>query len=344
MKALTKVARGYGNLELREMAIPTIKGDEVLVEIKAAGICGSDLQHFKQGDGLAIPVVLGHEFSGDIVQIGDQVQGWTEGERIVSETHAYTCQKCYLCKTGDYHLCKERKGFGYSVDGAFAEYIAVPARMLHRISEDMSYEEATVLQPAADVINAVIKNTRIEPGAAVVVIGPGPMGLLATQVARVAGARFVIVVGLAHHTERLKLAEKLGADVTINATDEDTIARVGALTEGRGAEVVLETSGTEKALLQGLDLLAANGQLTIIGVPIKPLQINIRALQLKDQCIKGSTKSAWLDYERAIHLTKTGRLQLKELISHVLPLAQWEEGFDIAVSKKGCKVVFNLTM
>jgi L-iditol 2-dehydrogenase len=340
MKGLVKYAKGYGCLELREIPKPTVGENEVLVQIKAAGICGSDLLHFEVGDQVAVPAVLGHEFSGDIVAIGSKVKGWQKGERIVSETHAQVCHECYWCKTGDYHLCKERKGFGASVDGAFTQYIAVPADLLHRIPDSISYPEATVLQPAADVVHSVITNTNVRPSDSVVVIGPGPMGLLSVQVSRVCGAGKVIVVGLDTDIGRMEIAQEMGADGIINASKEDAIEKVTDLTDGRGAEVVLEVSGSQSGFLQGLKMLSRKGQLTIIGVPTKPVEIVPRALQLGEQSIKGSTKSVWLDYERAIQLTRTGRLKLKPLVSHVLPLSEWEKGFDLALTKQACKVVF----
>jgi L-iditol 2-dehydrogenase len=340
MKAIVKFAKGYGNIEIREIPEPKIKENEVLIEIKAAGICGSDLHHYEVGDNITIPVVLGHEFSGDVVEIGNGVKGWKLGERIVSETHAHACYECYLCRAGDYHLCKDRKGFGSAVDGAFTQYLAVPARLLHRIPDNLSYPEATLLQPAADIVHAVITHTTVRPGDTVVVIGPGPMGILTVEVSRAVGAGQVIIVGLERHKERMEIAKKVGADFIINGSKENVVERVNELTEGRGANVVFEASGSKAAFLQGLEILAKKGQLMVIGAHTQPVEIVVRVLQKAEQSIKGSTKSTWVDYERAIQLTKTGRLQLEPLIGDVLPIAEWKKGFDLALSKKVCKVVF----
>jgi L-iditol 2-dehydrogenase len=340
MKAIVKFARGYGNIEIREIQRPVVKEGEVLVEIKAAGICGSDLHHYEIGDQVAIPVVLGHEFSGDVIEIGSGVKGWKIGERVVSETHAYACYECHLCQTGKYHLCKERKGFGSGVDGAFTQFLAVPARLLHRIPDHLSYPEGTIIQPAADIVNAVVTNSSLKAGDAVVVLGPGPMGLLTVEVARAAGAGRVIVVGLDADKERMDIAARIGADITINSSKEDPVERVKALTDGRGADVVFEVTGAKGALLQGLQMLAQKGQMTIIGVHRQPVEIPIRALQRAEQSIRGSAMSTWIDYERAIQLTKAGRIQLKPLITDVLPLTEWQKGFDLALSKRACKVIF----
>lgn len=340
MKAIVKFAKGHGNIEIREIQKPVAKEGEVLVEIKAAGICGTDLHHYEIGDQVAIPVVLGHEFSGDVIEIGKGVKGWKIGERVVSETHAHACYECHLCQTGKYHLCKERKGFGSSVDGAFTQFLAVPARLLHRIPDDLDYPEATIIQPAADIVNAVVTNSSLKAGDTVVVLGPGPMGLLTVEVARAAGAGRVIVVGLDADKERLGIAAKIGGDITINSSREDPVERVKELTDARGADVVFEVTGAKTALLQGLQMLGQKRELTIIGVHRQPVEIAIRALQRAEQSIRGSAMSTWVDYERAIQLTKSGRIQLKPLISNVLPITEWQRGFDMALNKQACKVIF----
>lgn len=180
MRALVKVDQGYGNLEVREVQDPQIAADQVLIKVKAAGICGSDVKHYRGATKIRTPIILGHEFSGEIVEVGEEAGDWSEGGRVTSETSAHVCGRCFYCRTGDYHLCTERKGLGSGVDGAFAEYVAVPARLLHRIPDGLSYEETTLIQPCADVVNAVFRKAEIFPGDTVVVLGPGPMGLLTT--------------------------------------------------------------------------------------------------------------------------------------------------------------------
>jgi L-iditol 2-dehydrogenase len=340
MKAIVKFAEGYGNLEIRDIPKPKIKEDEVLIEIKAAGICGTDLHHYEVGDHIAIPVVLGHEFSGDVVEIGKEVKGWKPGDRIVSETHAYICNACHFCRSGSYHLCKERKGFGSGVDGAFTQYLAVSTRVLHKIPDNLSYPEATILQPAADIVHAVIGNTEVRAGDTVVVLGPGPMGILTVEVSRAIGAGQVIIVGLEEDKERMEIALKVGADVAINGSKENALERVNALTEGRGADVVFEVSGAKAAFLQGLEMVAQKGQMTIIGVHTQPAEIGVRPFQRAEKILRGSTMSTWVDYEKAIQLTKAGRLQLKPLITEVLPITEWKKGFELALARKACKVIF----
>jgi 2-desacetyl-2-hydroxyethyl bacteriochlorophyllide A dehydrogenase len=343
MKVLVKFAEGTGNLEIREMPRPVPKDDEALVEIKAVGICGSDLQHYHSLHKITIPVVLGHEFSGDIVEVGGNVGSWSIGDRIASETHAHICKQCYLCRTLNYYLCKERKGFGSGVHGAFAKYISVPVRLLHRIPDNISYEEATVIQPAADVFHAVYTNTTITPGSNVVVFGPGPMGLLSVHFSRLLGAGRIIVVGLSSDKERMLIAKKMGADYTINLEKESLIDRVREITDGTGADVILEASGSAKAFYDGLKILAIKGQVTIIGVPTEPVELSLQELQHKEQRIQTSVMSSWPDYERVIQLIEAEKLSFSPLVTHILPIEDWEKGFELALSKKACKVVFTPT-
>jgi 2-desacetyl-2-hydroxyethyl bacteriochlorophyllide A dehydrogenase len=341
MRAIVKTAKGYGNLEIREIPKPKIREDEVLIEIKATGICGSDIHHYEVGDQIAIPVVLGHEFSGEVIEIGKEVRGWKLGDRIVAETHAYACYECYVCKSGNYHLCKGRKGFGSSVNGAFTEYISVPARLLHKVPDNSSYPEASLLQPTADIIHAVLRNADVKMGDTVVVFGPGPMGLLTIEVSKIAGAGKVIVVGLNEDARRMKIAEMIGADFVINRSNENLFEKIDQLTNGRGAEVVFEVSGSRTAFLEGLKVMSKRGQMVVIGVPTQPVEIDLQAFQAAEQTIRTSIMSTWEDYERAIKLLETGRLQLKNLITDVLPMSEWKRGFDLAITKEACKVIFS---
>lgn len=351
MKALTKTNQGHGNLEVRDIPEPTIGRGEVLVRIRAAGICGSDLHHYRFGTSddpnsihnIKIPVVLGHEFAGDIIEVGPDVAAWKVGDRIVSETHATYCGTCSFCRTGNYHLCAHRKGFGSSVDGAFAEYLAVPERLLHRIPDRLSYAEATVLQPAADIVHAIWTNSSLVPGDNVVVIGPGPMGLLTTQLAKVAGANQVVVAGLSDDSSRLNMAMALGADRIIDLDAEDVSSVVCAQFNRCGAECVFEASGSQAGFLTGLGLLAKKGTITLIGLHERPVQVRLDLLQRYEQRIHTSILSTWHDYEIAIKLANQGSLRLRELVTEVFPLADWQNAFDLALSRQACKIVFEPT-
>ncbi len=332
MKALVKFAPGFGNLETRDVEDPLVAAAHVLIEVKAAGICGSDVKHYEDGSRLKTPVILGHEFSGEIAEVGKGVEGWRVGERVTSETSAYTCGNCYYCNSGDYHLCPERKGLGSGVDGAFARYVAVPKRLLHKIPDDLSYDEAAMVQPCADIVNAVTRKAEVLPGDTVVVLGPGPMGLLTTQVARALGAGRVIQTG--HRGVRLDIASEVGADITIPVEEEDPVEKIMELTEGMGADVVFEASGASEAAVQAFDMARRRGQITFIASPGQPVEIDLRKILGRGLVVRGSIMSKWIDYERAIGLISSGAVRVDPIITHKLPLTEWKKAFDSIMTEK----------
>ena len=185
-------------VELREVAVPEIGDDDVLLRVGAVSVCGSDVHQAYNTHSwpVNVPVVLGHEFGGTVAKAGRAVRGFREGDRVVSETAADICGECLLCRTGRYNLCPTRKGFGYGIDGAMASYVKVPARCLHRIPDSLPFDLACLAEPHAVAYNAMCVNSTIRPGDLVVVLGPGPIGLLCARMAALAGADPLIVVGL----------------------------------------------------------------------------------------------------------------------------------------------------
>src|SRR5881394_1625713 len=200
-------------VQLRDVAIPDIGDSDVLLRVGAVSVCGSDVHQAYNTHSwtVNVPVVLGHEFAGTVAQAGRSVKAFREGDRVVSETAAEVCGDCLLCRTGRYNLCPHRKGFGYGIDGAMASFVKVPARCLHRIPDALPFELACLAEPHAVAYNAMLVNSQIRPGDAVVVLGPGPIGLLCTRMAALAGADPLIVVGLAADAPRLETATRLGA-------------------------------------------------------------------------------------------------------------------------------------
>ena len=188
MMALVKTAKGEGHLELREVPKPSVKTGHVLIKPEAVGICGSDIARYigKLVD-YEPPRILGHEFSGTIAEVGDNVTQLNPGDRIVCETHGTYCGSCYFCMTGQHALCSARKGIGYGVDGAYAQYVLAPAEMAHPMPESLEFEEAALTDTLTVALHAVADRVRLEPGNTIVVFGMGPVGLLALQVARLYG-------------------------------------------------------------------------------------------------------------------------------------------------------------
>ena len=189
MKALVKKAKGKGQIEMMDYPVPQVKEGYVLIKIKAAGICGSDLKIYDDDHPYYPPVVLGHEFSGVIEEIGSGVQGWRTSDRVVSEVHGLVCGSCRFCLSGEKHVCPSKRALGWGIDGGFAEYVSVPAWLLHRIPERITFEEAALMEPMAIAIHGILERAKIEPEDVVVILGCGPLGLLALQMARAEGRR-----------------------------------------------------------------------------------------------------------------------------------------------------------
>ncbi len=235
MKALMKTAPGAGNLEIRDIPEPVAGPGQVVVEVVATGICGTDI-HIERGEYLSVPpVVLGHEVSGRVAEIGAGVSGLTVGDRVTTETYFHTCGKCRACLSGHINLCPERRSIGTHVNGGFARYVLVPAIKVHRLPESIDDVSAAMTEPLACCVHGVLELAGVTPGDVAVLSGPGAIGLLCMQVAKAAGATLV-VIGTAADEGRLDLARRLGADHTIVAGRDDIAGFVKELTDGVGAD------------------------------------------------------------------------------------------------------------
>ena len=342
MKGLVKFEKGPGNLEVRDIAEPMVEAGQVKIEVKAAGICGSDLHIYHSDIAIPVnpPVVIGHEFSGVVVAVGEGVTSCKVGDRVSSETAYAYCGMCHNCKTGRYNLCDQRRTLGYWFNGAFAKYTVVPAGRIHVLPDTISFEEAALLEPAACVTHAVMDLATIQAGDVVLVSGPGAIGLIALQVAKAHGA-YVIVSGTSIDAERLEFAKKLGADLTVDVQKEDLLAVVKANTiMGRGADVVLECSGSGRATAAGIEAVKKQGQFVQIGLAGKPFELNFDRICYKEIKVTGSLGSVWTSWINAINLVATKKLNLKDLASHTFKLDEWEKGFDLFEKKEGLKILF----
>jgi L-iditol 2-dehydrogenase len=340
MKAVVKVKEGKGNIELREMPEPTPGPMEVRVRVTAAGICGSDI-HIWDSDiqiPMKPPVIVGHEFSGIIDQVGSGVETYKPGDRVTSETAAIVCGTCRFCRSGNYNLCHHRRGIGYWVNGAFARYCVVPVRRLHRLPDNVDLISAALCEPLACCVHGVNELTNIAAGDVVVLTGPGPIGLLAMQCAKAEGG-YLIVCGTSADKARLDLAQQLGADRVVDIQQEDIKTIVGELTGGLGADVVLECSGAAAAASFGLDIVCKGGKYTQIGLFGRPIQIDFEKIAYKEITVKGSFSQKWTAWTKALQFLQQGKVITKPIISDVLPLDLWQEGFEKHRNKTGLKIV-----
>lgn len=340
MKAIVKYAAEPGHMEIRDVPEPSPAPGQIKIEVRAAGVCGSDL-HIHDSD-IAIPVrppvTVGHEFSGVIAELGEGVTGFKVGERVVSETAFSFCGVCENCREGWYNLCPERKTLGYWYNGIFTKYTVVPAGRVHRIPENVSDVAAAMTEPLACVCHALFDLTVISPTDLVLVFGPGPIGLMAMQVARAYGAR-VLVSGIDADTERLELARELGAEYTVNSQKEDLQEFVSALTGGKGVDVVLECSGNQHAINAGLKALKRRGHYTQVGMGAPVISFYIEAINYKEPIVSGSLGSRKANWIQAVDLLARGKVRVEELANVRLPMERWQEAFDRFRRKDGGKFI-----
>lgn len=339
MKAVVKTRPGNGFVELMEVDEPKISSSEVLLEVRAAGICGSDIRFYRGKVKLPhTPVVLGHEFSARIIQVGKDVRHFNVGDRVTCETHAYVCGQCVFCRTGEYNLCSSRKGYGHDVDGAFADYVKARPDILHHLPQNLSFDEAAIIEPLCVVLNGIQKLS-VNPGSVIVILGPGPIGLLSIQVVKQFHPRLTIVTGTERRGERLSLAGKLGADETIIVQKEDAVRKILELTGKSGVDIVMECSGSPEALSQALEIVKKQGQILQLGYSSDDLVFTNDVMCLKAIKLIGSFSHNWRIWEQAITLLAKQYIDVKSLISHTFSLDKWMEGFDLVDSGKGVKVL-----
>lgn len=341
MRALVKYGNRPRELEVRDVPEPTIGPDDVLLEVKAAGICGWDIEMWMHtmANPVAVPVIQGHEFCGVIRETGANVTDYQPGDRVVSETSAVICGRCPQCIRGDYHLCANRKGFGYGVDGAFTDLVKVPRRCLHRIPDGVEFNHAALTEPGCVAYQALSVLSDIAPGTPVVIIGPGPIGLFSVQMARICGASPIIVVGTNRSAQRFAVAKEIGATVCINSQHDDARSAIMDLTHGQGAPLVVDAAGNSKALKLAVDVVARQGQITKLGWGPQPVDFSLDPLLSKAACIQGSFSHNWTTWERVLGLIATGAIKMAPMISHTITLDQWLETFEAIHNGQAVKAV-----
>lgn len=322
--AVVNFAPEKGSVEVREIAVPIIGDDDVLLEVVNVGVCGSDLHQWTADHSWPVnyPVVLGHEFGGLIAALGKNVSVWKEGDRVVSETAAIINPNSPMSKTGLYNLDPDRKGFGYGVNGAMTRYVRVPARCLHRVPTHLSFEEACLTEPCCVAYNSVAVNSSVKPGDRVIVIGPGTIGILCAAVARICGAE-VAVVGLESDKLRLDIAKKYGCETIIGDATEWAKDR-----DGLGADLIVDAAGASITLKMALQWVRPNGQITKVGWGPQPLGFSLDPLVQKNVTLKGSFSHNWPIWERVIALLASGSLNVKPIIGGVWAIDQWKEAFE----------------
>jgi alcohol dehydrogenase/L-iditol 2-dehydrogenase len=328
-EAVVQYALAPMAVELREIPVPEIGESDVLLQVGAVSVCGSDVHQANNTHSwpVNIPVVLGHEFCGTVAEVGAAVRGVREGDRVASETAAVICGRCLMCRTARYNLCPERKGFGYGVNGAMASFVKVPARCLHAIPDNLPFDIACLTEPHSVAYQAMCVNSTIRPGDAVVVLGPGPIGLLCARMAALSGAHPLIVVGLTADAERLRAARDLGATHTVDVQKESVEDVVRGL-DSLGADLVCDASGASRPLEVALKLVKPDGQVTKVGWSPDNIPVDMNPLVRKNVHVQGSYSHNYPVWERVIHLLTTGLTRPDRIVGLKTGLDGWRRAFD----------------
>lgn len=338
MKALLKTKLGPGNLEVAEVEEPQVGKDQVKILVKYSGICGTDIHTFQGHYKVSAPVILGHEFSGEVVEVGENVTEFQPGDRVTSETTFYICGKCKYCQSGDYNLCSSRKGLGTQQNGSFTKYVIARKESVHRLPEHVDYLSAAMTEPLACAHHAVSKSA-IKKGDVVVVLGPGPIGLLTAQIAKTYGTT-VVITGLSNDKIRLEKAKELGIDYAVNIQEEDINALVQSLTDGYGADIVLECTGAVPAVNMGLDLLKKKGQFVQVGIFKNPeIPIDSEKIIQKELTFIGSRSQKPSDWEPSLALMNEKLVNAKALVTHQFDITQWDEAYKVIKNGESIKVI-----
>jgi L-iditol 2-dehydrogenase len=311
------VWHGGKDIRIEDVPDPQVNKDEVLVGVKSAGICGSDAHAFLGKSKRRVPpLIMGHEFAGVVADAGTEVRDFQNGDRVVVEP-IISCGTCEPCSSGRSNICLQIKFIGLHTPGAFAEYVAVPAEKCHTLPNDVSFDDAALVEPLSVATHAVnMTPTRV--GDNLLIIGSGVVGLMVLQVARHKVGGNVFVSDVIEY--KLDLAKRLGANVVIHADREDVSKRVGELTKGKGVDAVIEAVGIQDTLKQALTVVKKGGEITITGLLEQIIQLDIMKLVTNEITIKGDYCYTSAEFKTSLDLIANGAVQLKPLITHTFPL------------------------
>lgn len=348
MKALVQTEHGANKIKLQQRPVPEVGADDILLEVKAAGLCGSDLSFLegRMGAILRPPVTLGHEFAGVVAKVGRNVTRFRVGDRVVSDNTGHVCGECYACATANYLACKERLGLGYGMDGGFAKYCLIPGRTLQvfpgslmSIPEGISFEEAAILDPACNGYRAVVQEAGILPGEMLAVFGVGALGQFSIQAARAAGASKIFAIGLLGDEERMQTAKLHGATDILYADKQDIEQEIAARTSGAGLAAIIDCAGPNQVTHQAASLLRLGGTLVKVGYDPSPPNFSLDVLVDRSIQFKGHFGYDWVCWNNVMNLVLAGKMSLKTMITHRMKLSEFEQAFALLKNKEALKVV-----
>ncbi|MDE3148384.1 MAG: galactitol-1-phosphate 5-dehydrogenase [Acidobacteriota bacterium] len=319
----------YSHLEIADMPMPAVGPEEVLVRVEACGICGSDVHGYDGSSGRRIPpIVMGHEAAGIVAAVGPGVQGFKEGDRVTFDSTVY-CGNCQYCARGEINLCDNRQVIGVScVDyrrhGAFAEYVAIPQRILYPLPANFDFAEAAMLEAVSVGLHAV-RVSQVKGGETALVIGAGMIGLLTLQAAKAAGCSRVFITDV--DATRLNLAKQVGADAVLHLSGADLIAEIMRLTGGQGVDLAYEAVGRNETVAAAIDCTRKGGTVTLIGNIVPEVTLPLQKVVTRQIRLQGSCASAG-EYPQAIELIANGKIQVKPLITAVATLEEGPRWFE----------------
>ena len=328
MKGKMKAAVLYapGDLRYDEVEIPEIGQSDILLNVRAVGVCGSDLKRVMAEGTYTFPCIPGHEFAGEIVETGSEVKSFKVGERVTAAP-LLPCMRCEWCMQGQYNLCEDYDYLGSRSDGAFAEYVKVPAENLVRLPDNVDFEEGSMTDPSAVALHAIRRAGGTGPGQNVVILGAGPIGMIACQWARIMGAEKILAADIVE--EKLSIVKDLGADVLINAKKDDVVKRIMDETNGKGADLLIETAGSVETHKQSLLAARKRGKIIHIGRAycdvLLPDEVFTQVFR-KELSVYGAVNSNFSlhdhEWKTTVRYIAAGKLKTKPLISHRLRLEE----------------------
>lgn len=334
MKAIVKESPGPGFV-LREVPKPQAKAGTVIVQVKAVGICGTDIPIFEGVRPVPYPLIPGHEFAGVISEVGVGVEGWQVGDRVAVGL-VIGCGRCPYCRQGEESLCDNIQEIGIHINGAYAEYVRVPWSCLHHLPDDVSFIQGATVDALASSYRG-LRRAAIGLEDRVAIFGPGPIGLYALQAIRARGVKQVIVVG--RGGKRLEVAAALGADAVVNARQEDPAEAVARLTDGQMATVVVEATGNPDVLPAVVGTAAKGARVVLLGIFHHETTIDPGPLVRRELRVEGSFCYNWTDYEASLQLIQRGVVRPDAVVTHILPLTEMECALEMLKKRQAIKVI-----
>ncbi|MGQ9777362.1 MAG: L-threonine 3-dehydrogenase [Thermodesulfobacteriota bacterium] len=340
MKALIK-DRPVRGATLTDIPLPSVGEHDLLVRVKFAAICGTDIHIYQWNEyassRIKLPLLFGHEYSAEVVEVGKNIKNFRPGDRVAAETHV-PCGHCFQCTTGLQHICKDMKILGVDMDGAFSEYTILPAVCAWKLDSAISYEIGATMEPFGIAVHALSKTK--PAGKKVIVFGCGPIGIYAQMVAKLSGAEYVIGVDITK--ERLDLAKKMGTDIVLNAKEVDVVEEVNKITKGFGTDIVVELTGNKNVLNDATKTLRRGGDIVLVGLFSGPVEWDVvNNVIYKEANVYGVTgRIMWDSWWTAQSMILSGKMDVSPVITHHFDLQDYEKAFSLAESAETGKIVF----